>query len=199
MSNTPTPIPTSAEFLELLDLNPEWNYCNKIAREAIAALAQHEREQASRIQPCGHDISQIVSGGEGTNHCGQCQHEQTIREQAEKIAKLHGVIKDLRTLRIAELERKLHYIEHEGWDCQSKLKASVVAACDALGIPHHEHYKIVSELDQLRQRVKELHKAADWFAENAPGTPVPEWVDEAMNNDSAQVGMKSVDQKEHQP
>lgn len=26
-------------------------------------------------------------------------------------------------------------------------------------------------------------KAAEWFSENVPGTPVPEWVDATMNRD----------------
>ncbi len=39
---------------------------------------------------------------------------------------------------------------------------------------------LCNRAEAAERRVAELRRAALWFAENAPGTPVPQWVDEAM-------------------
>lgn len=47
-----------------------------------------------------------------------------------------------------------------------------------------EAQKVNALGDQLHEAWAErdaMRKCAEWFAENEPGTPVPEWIDEAMN------------------
>jgi len=52
-------------------------------------------------------------------------------------------------------ERQLHYALNEGWNCQTKLEITVVALCDMLGIPHHEHHRLADRVSSAEAAERE--------------------------------------------
>lgn len=65
-------------------------------------------------------------------------------------------------------ERKLHYIECEGWNCQSKLEHTVTQWCSAAGIEPCDHHRLADIAAALEAATK-IADAARAYVEAESG------------------------------
>ena len=68
----------NAALVELL--TDVCNSCMNVSKSGLfisnpKSLARRVNEALRLIQPCGHAVSEIVSGKEGTNYCAACERE----------------------------------------------------------------------------------------------------------------------------